>query len=120
MIDIDAKEIYQLILALSSYTELKRKILLCLAHIYPRAVSGAQLTSMIGYSGQARTLYRGVLDRLKADDVIFLDRMTPKLFSIRINHKHHLMKLLIELSQTHGEKLKKEYNLILDKDEKNE
>ncbi len=117
MTDINVKEIYQLILALSSYTELKRKIILCLAHIYPRAVSGTQLTSMIGYSGQARTLYRGVLDRLNEDDVILLDKMTPKLFSIRINHNHHLMKLLIELTQTYGAKLKKEYELILNKDE---
>ena len=113
----DSEEIYQLLVAFSSYTELKRKILLCLAHVYPQAVSGVQLSRMIGYSGQARTLYRGVLDRLKADNVILLDKLTPKLYSIRINHNHPLMKILVDLSQTHGTQLSAKYNKFLEKGE---
>jgi len=112
---LTTKEVYDLIIAFSSYTELKRKILLCLAHIYPKAVSGAQLSNMIGYSGQARTLYRGVLDRLKEDNVILLDKLTPKLYSIRINHNHPLMKLLVNIVQINGAALKKEYETILKK-----
>ncbi|NVM52118.1 MAG: hypothetical protein HWN66_00355 [Candidatus Helarchaeota archaeon] len=120
MADLDSREIYQLLLAISSYTELKRKILMCLAHVYPQAVSGVQLSKMIGYSGQARTLYRGVLDRLKADKVILLDKLTPKLYSIRINHNHHLMNMLVELAQKWGNSLKEKYDVILQKDEQNE
>ena len=120
MNSLDSKEVYDLMVAFSSYTELKRKILLCLAHVYPRAVSGAQLSTMIGYSGQARTLYRGVLDRLQADKVILLDKLTPKLYSIRINHNQRLMKLLVELSQAHGTQLKANYTSLLKRGEKNE
>ncbi len=120
MSELDSKEVYNLVVAFASYTELKRKILLCLAHIYPRAVSGAQLSTMIGYSGQARTLYRGVLDRLQADNVILLDKLTPKLYSIRINHNHHLMKILVKISETHGTQMKKNYALTLMKGEINE
>ncbi|MFX1296676.1 MAG: hypothetical protein ACFFD2_17695 [Promethearchaeota archaeon] len=109
MVNVNSKEVYNLLIAFSSYTELKRKIILCLAHIYPQAVSGTQLSRMIGYSGKARTLYRGILDRLNEDNVILLDKLTSKLYSIRINHNHYLMKLLINLSQTFGMELKKKY-----------
>jgi len=117
MNEIKSEVIYNLVLALSSYTEIKRKILLCLAHIYPRAVSGTQLSMMIGYSGKARTLYRGVLDHLEDDNAILLDKLTPKLYSIRINHNHPLMKVLIDLCQTYGKSLKEKYGLIAEKGE---
>ena len=120
MSDLDSQKVYDLILAFASYTEVKRKILVCLAHIYPQAVSGTQLSKMIGYSGKARTLYRGVLDRLKEDNVILLDKLTPKLFSIRINHNHRLMKLLIDLSQAHGTQLRDKFETLLKKDEADE
>ena len=120
MSNLDSQKVYDLILAFASYTEVKRKILVCLAHIYPQAVSGTQLSKMIGYSGKARTLYRGVLDRLKEDNVILLDKLTPKLFSIRINHNHHLMKLLIDLSQAHGAKSRDKFENLLKKDEADE
>jgi hypothetical protein len=120
VVTITSEEVYDLIVAFSSYTELKRKILLCLAHIYPRAVSGAQLSTLIGYSGQARTLYRGVLDRLKDDNVILLDKLTPKLYSIRINHNHRLMQLLLDVVQAHGMQLKNEFEKILNKEDTHE
>jgi len=117
MVEFNSQQMYDLILAFSSYTELKRKILIALAHIYPKAVSGTQLSKIIGYSGKARTLYRGVLNRLKEDNVILVDKLTPKLFSIRINHNHELMKFLITLSQVHGVELKGKFEQLLDKDE---
>jgi len=120
MTDLDSKMVYDLLIAFSSYTELKRKILVCLAHIYPQAVSGSQLSALIGYSGQARTLYRGVLDRLKDDTVILLDKLTSKLYSIRINHDHPLMRLLIEISQENGLELKTKYLTLLQSGEMNE
>lgn len=120
MTNLNSEDIYQLIIAFSSYTELKRKILVCLAHIYPRAISGVQLSAMIGYSGQARTLYRGVLDRLQNDNVILLDKLTPKLYSIRINHNHSLMKLLIDLSQAHGTELRDQFLKFLNEADQGE
>ena len=111
---INSEDVYNLLMSFTSYTELKRKILMCLAHIYPKAVSGSQLSRMIGYSGKARTLYRGILDRLKADDIILLDKLTPKLYSIRINHNHHIMKFLIELAESHGAHLREKYLIIME------
>ncbi|MHA1649936.1 MAG: hypothetical protein ACTSYB_07065 [Candidatus Helarchaeota archaeon] len=119
MPDMNTRDVYQLLLAFSSYSEIKRKIILCLAHIYPQAVSGTQLSRMIGYSGKARTLYRGVLDRLKNDNIILLDKLTPKLYAIRINHNHRLMKLLIELSQMYGSDLKEKFSKILEQESQN-
>lgn len=118
--DIDSKIMYDLMMAFSSYTELKRKIILCLAHIYPQAISGTQLAQLIGYSGKARTLYRGILNRLQEDAVILIDKLTPKLYSIRINHDHHLMKFLIDLTTQHGTPFKKKYLEILQKGLENE
>jgi len=98
---------YDLLIAISSLTTLERKIILYLAHIYPSAVSVAQLARAIGYSEKARTLYRGVLQRLTDAKLILLDKLTPKIFSIRINHEHEQMRFLAELCKKHGKELRK-------------
>lgn len=101
-----SENIYDLIIAISSFNDLKRKIILALAHIYPRSLSGVQLSKIIGYSGKAKTLYRGILDRLAEEELILLDRLTPKMHAIRINHEHTLMKLLIDICNQYGDQLR--------------
>ncbi len=95
------KDTYDLLMSLLSLSEIQRRILISLAHIYPRAASGKQL---IGYSGKAKSLYRGPLERLEKEELILVDRLTPRLHSIRVNHLHPLIGYLIELIQTHGKK----------------
>jgi len=95
---------YDLLMSLLSLSEIQRRILISLAHIYPRAASGKQLISLIGYSGKAKSLYRGPLERLEEDELILIDRLTPRLHSIRVNHLHPLIAYLLELIQLYGKK----------------
>lgn len=91
-------------MSLLSLSEIQRRILISLAHIYPRAASGKQLITLIGYSGKAKSLYRGPLERLEKEELILVDRLTPRLHSIRVNHLHPLISYLIELVEAHGKK----------------
>jgi len=105
---IEATDAYNLILTLHSYSTAKRKVLLTLAHIYPKSASGTQLAKMTGYSTKANVLYRGPIEELENDDLIIVDRLTPKLYSIRINHEQHLMKLFLALCQEAGEEIREQ------------
>jgi hypothetical protein len=96
------KDSYDLIMSLLSLSEIQRRILISLAHIYPKAASGTQLITLIGYSGKAKSLYRGPLERLEQEELILVDRLTPRLHSIRVNHLHPLIGYLLELIQAHG------------------
>ncbi|MFW9985091.1 MAG: hypothetical protein ACFFDJ_00825 [Candidatus Odinarchaeota archaeon] len=98
------KDTYDLVMSLLSLSEIQRRILISLAHIYPRAASGTQLITLIGYSGKAKSLYRGPLERLETEELILVDRLTPRLHSIRVNHLHPLIGYLLELIQAHGKK----------------
>ena len=114
---VTTKEMYDLLIGFASLNEVHRKILLCLAHIYPRAVSGVQLTRLIGYSGKAKSLYRGVLQRLTEEELILSDKLTSKLHSLRINHLHPLAKTLIAIAEQHGKEIREMYENALRNDE---
>ena len=110
MKDDDAlRSIYELVQLISSLNDTRRAILLALAHIYPKSVSGVQLSRLIGYSGKSRSLYRGVLAHLQENNMIQIDQLTPKLYAIRINNEHPLLDILIEMCKDFGEVSKKIY-----------
>ena len=109
-----AKDTYDLLMSLLSLSEIQRRIVISLAHIYPRAASGKQLIALIGYSGKAKSLYRGPLERLEEDELILIDRLTPRLHSIRVNHLHPLVDYLLELIQSHGDKARQIYMQALE------
>ncbi|MFW9844025.1 MAG: hypothetical protein ACFFEV_05590 [Candidatus Thorarchaeota archaeon] len=90
--------------------------MLALAHIYPRSVSGVQLSRLIGYSGKSRSLYRGVISHLKENELIQIDQLTPKLYAIRVNNEHPLLSVLVELCRTHGENARKIYLKALEEE----
>lgn len=94
--------VYELLQLMASLNDTRRAILLALAHIYPRSVSGVQLSRLIGYSGKSRSLYRGVISHLKENEMIQIDQLTPKLYAIRINNEHPLLSVLVELCKTFG------------------
>ena len=111
MNDLDTQKItYDLLMVLAGQNTLKRRIIITLAHLYPKAVSAAQLTKLLGFSGKAGSRYRGVLDHLVNDQFILVDELTPKLKSIRINHQNRLMQHLLELCQKHGEKTQRMFD----------
>ena len=114
----DAKtvSIYELLQLMSSLNDTRRAILLSLAHIYPRSVSGVQLSRLIGYSGKSRSLYRGVISHLKENELIQIDQLTPKLYAIRVNNEHPLLSVLVELCRAHGEDARKIYLKALEEE----
>lgn len=98
------KHNYDLLLLLSTLGSNKIRAILVLAHQYPKAVTATQLSMLLGYSLKARTIYRGILDDLQERDLIFLDKLTPKVASIRLNHENPLLKSMIDLAQKYGAK----------------
>ncbi|MFW9834226.1 MAG: hypothetical protein ACFFEK_09545 [Candidatus Thorarchaeota archaeon] len=107
--DTSDAAVYELIQLMSSLNDTRRAILLALAHIYPRSVSGVQLSRLIGYSGKSRSLYRGVISHLKENELIQIDQLTPKLYAIRINNEHPLLNILVDLCKVYGTQSRKVY-----------
>ncbi|RLI57176.1 MAG: hypothetical protein DRP09_04025 [Candidatus Thorarchaeota archaeon] len=101
--DTENATIYELLQLMASLNDTRRAILIALAHIYPRSVSGVQLSRLIGYSGKSRSLYRGVISHLKENEMIQIDQLTPKLYAIRINNEHPLLSVLVDLCKVHGD-----------------
>lgn len=112
--DETLRSVYELIQLFASLNSTRRAILLALAHIYPRSVSGVQLSRLIGYSGKSRSLYRGVLSHLQENELILIDELTPKLYAIRINNEHPLLSVLVALCRTYGKETRKVYEETLE------
>lgn len=115
-IDTNDASVYELIQLMSSLNDTRRAILLALAHIYPRSVSGVQLSRLIGYSGKSRSLYRGVISHLKENEMIQIDQLTPKLYAIRINNEHPLLNILVDLCKVHGKHSREIYMKALEEE----
>ena len=96
------KSDYELLLLFSTLGANKIRAILVLAHQYPKAVTASQLSTLLGYSLKARTIYRGILNDLQERDLIFLDKLTPKVASIRLNHENPLLSRLIDLAKKFG------------------
>ncbi|MFW9808549.1 MAG: hypothetical protein ACFFE6_04120 [Candidatus Thorarchaeota archaeon] len=107
---------YELVQLMASLNDTRRAILLALAHIYPRSVSGVQLSRLIGYSGKSRSLYRGVISHLKENEMIQIDQLTPKLYAIRINNEHPLLSVLVNLCRVYGKHATKMYTKALEEE----
>ena len=114
--DTSDATVYELIQLMASLNDTRRAILLALAHIYPRSVSGVQLSRLIGYSGKSRSLYRGVISHLKENEMIQIDQLTPKLYAIRINNEHPLLNILVDLCKEHGATSRKMYLKALEEE----
>ena len=104
------KHDYELLLLMSTLGANKIRAILILAHLYPKAVTATQLSTLLGYSMKARTIYRGILDDLQERGLIFLDKLTPRVASIRLNHENVLLKRLIDLTKSYGD----DYLKVLD------
>jgi hypothetical protein len=112
----ESASVYELIQMMSSLNDTRRSILNALAHIYPRSVSGVQLSRLIGYSGKSRSLYRGVIAHLTELEMIQIDQLTPKLYAIRINNEHPLLSVLVNLCRIHGEQSRNLYLRALEEE----
>lgn len=110
------QSVYELVQLMSSLNDTRRSIITALAHIYPRSVSGVQLSRLIGYSGKSRSLYRGVLAHLQENKMIMIDQLTPKLYAIRINNEHPLLMILVDMCRKYGSKSKRIYEKSLEEE----
>ncbi|MHA2321546.1 MAG: hypothetical protein ACXACG_07830 [Candidatus Thorarchaeota archaeon] len=102
--DTNDASVYELIQLMSSLNDTRRAILLALAHIYPRSVSGVQLSRLIGYSGKSRSLYRGVISHLKENEMI------------QIDNEHPMLTILVDLCKEHGKHSRKMYLKALEEE----
>lgn len=114
--DTNNASVYELLQLMASLNDTRRAILLALAHIYPRSVSGVQLSRLIGYSGKSRSLYRGVISHLKENEMIQIDQLTPKLYAIRINNEHPLLSVLVSLCRVYGKSATRMYTKALEEE----
>jgi len=104
--NLNTDDLYQVVMFVAGESALSRKILLALAHMYPKAVSANQLVKVIEYSHKSRVLSRGILEQLEQRNLILRDKLTPTLHAIRINHEQKLMKVLIELCKNAGQEFR--------------
>ena len=114
------KQDYELLLLLSTLGANKIRVVLILAHLYPKAITATQLSTLLGYSMKARTIYRGILDDLQERELIFLDKLTPRVASIRLNHENVLLKRLIDLAKSQGHEYLKVIEDLMKKEIKDE
>ena len=112
--DNTLRTVYELVQLMSSLNGTRRAILLALSHVYPRSVSGVQLSRLIGYSGKSRSLYRGVLTHMQEDGMISIDELTPRLHAIRVTIEHPLLSMLVELCREYGKDTLKIYAKALE------
>jgi hypothetical protein len=112
--DDTQRTMYELVQVMASLNDTRRSIISALAHIYPRSVSGVQLSRLIGYSGKSRSLYRGVLSQMQENEMILIDQLTPKLYAIRINNEHPLLSIFVEMCRKYGAKTRKVYEKSLE------
>ena len=112
LLESSQPKFYRLLLVISSLETLKTRILLVLSHLYPKRLNATELSLLLGYSKKSRALYRGVLDEMEQEELLSIERITQKHFSIQLNNKHPLMQELIELCLAEGES---QTNNLIDK-----
>ena len=103
---IVSDDAYSLIMLLNSYDSLKRRILIALAHIFPQEATVTDISRLAGYSIKANIISRKKpLEQLETDGLLEIERRTPRHYSIRLNAKHHLMSLFVDLCVANGGEL---------------
>jgi biotin operon repressor len=91
----------------------QQKILLVLAHLAPTAVSGYQLSLLLGYSRTSRSIYKGILNDLQQEGYINIHKGPSKQNLIRISRQHPQMAKLIDLVSFNGKQFRDEiYNSL--------
>ena len=92
---------YRMMVTLSRLEPLKTGILMVLSHLAPKRISGQELTYLLGLSTKARTIYRGVLEEMKEEGFISVEKI-GKSFSISLNQDHNLLKDIQEIVLMEG------------------
>ncbi|MHA1992392.1 MAG: hypothetical protein ACW981_07155 [Candidatus Hodarchaeales archaeon] len=102
-IEITSDEIYELFLLFQSLDEISRSVVMVLTHIYPKKVTGTQLSQLAGYSKQSKYIFKsGVLESLEQERIIEIIRPTKRLLLIQIDTEHSLLIKFAKLCELKG------------------
>jgi hypothetical protein len=97
------QEIYELFLLLQSLNELKRSIILVLAHVYPKSVTIKELLKLSGYSETSKYIFKSeTLQALKFMELIELKHDFTKSSKLILNSNHSLIMKFSKICQKEG------------------
>ena len=104
------KEFYQFFLLLQSLDDLKRTILMILAHIYPKEISTSELIQLLGYSKHSRYLYKSeTLHALEVEKLITITKPSKNLTRLKLNDGNDLLKKFSNICASEGKALSGEF-----------
>ena len=104
------KEIHELFLLLQTYDDIKRSIIMVLAHIYPKEISGSQIANLAGYSRKSKYIFKsGALEILEKEKILVVSRPTKRLMMIKLNPEHNLLMKFSQICQDNGRILKETF-----------
>ena len=108
---------YLAMMLLQSMDEIRRSIILALAHIYPKKVTATQLSLISGYSIKSKYLYKSrAINLLDEEDLIQVERIGKRLMHIQLNYDNILLRYLVELCLESGEKITNSLLKMLEED----
>lgn len=79
----------------------QRLAILYLASTSPKPASGVEIARAVGKSVVSKSIYRDI-ENLEEKGFVVRDQLHPRMFTIRINQDHRLMKRLLELTSYYG------------------
>lgn len=104
------KEFYKFFLLLQSLDELKRTIIMILAHIYPKEISTSELIHLLGYSKQSRYLYKTeILRSLEVERLITITKPSKNLTQLKLNAENELLQKFSTICFSEGKNLSEEF-----------
>ena len=106
---------------LQSLDEIRRSIVMSLAHIYPKKVTATQLSLISGYSVKSKYLYRSkAIAFLEDEGLIQVERIGKRLMLVQLNQENTLLQYLVELCLEEGGKITVSLLSMLEEDQKDE
>lgn len=106
---------------LQSLDEIRRSIVMSLAHIYPKKVTATQLSLISGYSVKSKYLYKSkAIAFLGEEGLIKVERIGKRLMLVQLNHENPLLQHLVELCLEDGHKITESLLSLLEEDQKDE
>ncbi len=101
--DIMNDDIYHTLMLFSTLPPIEMKILLVLAHIFPNRVTGTEISYLLGFNKNSRTIYRGPLRNLEKRGFIIIERISDKKNMITLNIENSMMRALNQITLDAGD-----------------
>jgi hypothetical protein len=109
-LSLTSEETYSLFLFFQGLDDLKRAMIMVLAHIYPKQVTATQLAQLSGYSKSSRYIYKsGALESLQKEEIIVIEKPTSRLMLIQLNSNNTLLMKFVDICQKEGKNLNEHF-----------